>query len=190
MDHLAVIRMHANFPDATALAAHARPPFLRVQRGKLCSTSGITDDSRFIGRALSCIRASIADDGQQFAYQRFCFNLWHYIDRSQNIVALAAKAYALDGGEQEKERILHALSRADFLSAIPRKPRSAPLHCSEIQRQGIEAVFSDVFEEIRRSLPSSIDFPDDKLFFATPLFDFGEGFAPASIGDGFIRARD
>ena len=29
---------------------------------------------------------------------------------------------------------------------------------------------------------------DEKLFFATPLFDFGYGFAPAEIGDGFIRS--
>ncbi len=32
---------------------------------------GITDDSRFIERALSTIREFMEDDGQQFAYQRF-----------------------------------------------------------------------------------------------------------------------
>ena len=32
---------------------------------------GITDDSRFIERALSTIREFMEDDGQSFAYQRF-----------------------------------------------------------------------------------------------------------------------
>lgn len=32
---------------------------------------GITDDSRFIERALSCIREQMEDDGQAFVYHRF-----------------------------------------------------------------------------------------------------------------------
>ena len=32
---------------------------------------GITDDSRFIDRALSCIREFMEDDGQAFVYRRF-----------------------------------------------------------------------------------------------------------------------
>jgi len=35
-----------------------------------------------------------------------CFNLWYCLDREQNIVAISAKAYMLDGTEDEKAALL------------------------------------------------------------------------------------
>jgi hypothetical protein len=55
------------------------------------------------------------------------------------------------------------------------------VHYSALKELGIEAVYQDIFEEIARELPKDVPFPDDKLFFATPLYDFGEGFVQAKL---------
>jgi hypothetical protein len=126
-----------------------------------------------------------------------CFNLWYYLQPTQTISALAGKAYLLDGTEGEKESMLRSLSRLDYKtvrvyevpSAIEsRYPTGMPY--GALKDIGVDVVFKEVFDDIASSLQSDLPFPDDKLFFATPLIDFGEGFAPAEIGDGFIKDRD
>jgi hypothetical protein len=47
------------------------------------------------------------------------------------------------------------------------------VHYSVLKDHGMEEVYKEVFDELRTSTPSGISFPDDKFFFATPLFDFG-----------------
>ncbi len=119
-----------------------------------------------------------------------CFNLWYYLNKQQCITAIAARAYLLDGDEERMGAALMALSRHEYrtLQASP-PPQGAALHYSELKRLGVEAVFKQEFERIRRALPSGIAFPEEKFFLATPLFDFGEGFVPAEIGNGFITER-
>lgn len=126
-----------------------------------------------------------------------CFNIWYYLERNQTISAVAAKAYLLDGSEKQKADLLRYLSRHDYRTvptyelpaAVRRRyPKGVPY--GALKELGVDVIFKDVFEIIARSLQQGILFPDDKLFFATPLFDLGEGFTPAEIGDGFIKSRD
>jgi hypothetical protein len=126
-----------------------------------------------------------------------CFNIWYYVDRSQNIVAIAAKAYLLDGADEDKAIMLKHLSRHDYrtvdASPVPvdiRNRYPQGLWYGGLKDLGIEHVYKEVFERIRRTLPKGFPFPEDKLFFATALYDFGEGFFPAEVGNGFIRNRD
>lgn len=120
--------------------------------------------------------------------KELCFNLWYYLDIQERIVAVAARAYLLDGSDEEKGAVLLRLSREDY-QIISHAPIEA-VHYSELQRVGVEEIFKDEFERIRREMPKEIPFPEQKLFYATPLFDFGDGFIPAEIGDGFIRERE
>ena len=117
-----------------------------------------------------------------------CFNLWYYLDHEQRITSIAAKAYLLDGMDDEKGSALLSSSRDDYHSIPPH--RINPVHYSELQRVGVEEFFAPEFQRIQDELPKGASLPEDKLFFATPLFDFGHGFEPAEIGNGFIRNRD
>jgi hypothetical protein len=125
-----------------------------------------------------------------------CFNLWYYLDKDQLITAIAVRQYFIGGDDQEKAYVLEALSYNDF-KLVPRKmlPRAlvheygGRVHCSALKERGVEEIFKEVFDELQTSIPPGISFPDDKLFFATPLFDFGDGYVPAEIGDGFITNK-
>jgi len=125
-----------------------------------------------------------------------CFNLWYYLSEQQTITRLAARAYMLDGDEDDKAKLLMALSEHDY-KIVPQSPLPRGLcqtgrigvHYSALQTLGIERVFHDLFQGIRRSIPDTVPFPEDKLFYATPLYDFGNGFVPARVGDGFIVER-
>lgn len=44
-------------------------------------------------------------------------NLWAYADKDGYIMRLAARAYAMDGTDEQKLSLLHLLSATDFLSA-------------------------------------------------------------------------
>lgn len=114
-----------------------------------------------------------------------CFNLWYYLDHQQNIVAIAAKAYVLEGSDEEKASALFDCS-GEFLSVSRRDV--TPVHFS-ILRIGVEEFFAPEFDRIRRGADQSIVIPEEKLYYATPLFDFGQGFVPAEIGNDFIRER-
>lgn len=126
-----------------------------------------------------------------------CFNLWYFLTPDQTISAIAARAYLLDGSEEEMAEVLRALSESEF-RLVPSRPLSVKITRRyqkgavpywALADLGVEAIYEDLFLEIRRALPSAVPFPEDKLFFATPLYDFGEGFTPAEIGDGYIRER-
>ena len=105
--------------------------------------------------------------------KELCFNLWYYLDLQQRIVTIAARAYFLDGSEEEKAAVLLKLSREDY-RVVPHV-RIDAVHYSELQQFGVEEMFKGEFERIRE-MPKEIPFPEQKLFYATPLFDFGDGF--------------
>lgn len=46
-----------------------------------------------------------------------CVNLWAYADEGVCIARVAARAYALDGDDEVKLRVLHLLAATDFLHA-------------------------------------------------------------------------
>lgn len=125
-----------------------------------------------------------------------CFNLWYYLDKDQLITAIAARQYFIGGEDQEKANVLEALSYNDF-KLVPRKalPRALVREYGghvpyfALKDRGVEEIYKEVFDELQTSIPPGISFPDDKLFLATPLFDFGDGYVPAEIGDGFIRGK-
>lgn len=126
-----------------------------------------------------------------------CFNIWYYLKPDQTISLLAAKAYILDGSVEAKAAMLQSLSRHDYRT-VPAYELPADMQYlntngvpyGALKDLGVDLIFRDVFSAIGRTLPPEVPFPDDKLFYATPLFDFGEGFVPAKIGDGYIRERD
>jgi hypothetical protein len=125
-----------------------------------------------------------------------CFNLWYYLASDQTIRALSARAYLLSGDEKEKGQVLAGLSTDDWrlvpAQPVPEEVRNGfggEVPYWALKRLGVEAVFVEEFRRLRRELPVEVVFPDEKLYFATPLFDFGEGFTPAEIGDGYIRSR-
>lgn len=120
--------------------------------------------------------------------REWCFNLWYWLDMQQRVTAIAAKAYPLDGSDEQKGVALLSASKMDYAS-VPPVPIK-PVHYSEIERLGVESFFAVEFARIQRELPKGTRLPDEKLFWATPLFDFGEGYVPAEIGDGYIRSRD
>lgn len=119
-----------------------------------------------------------------------CFNLWYYLNKQQCITAVAGRAYMLDGSEEEMGEALVALSKHDYkLVAASPPPQGAGMHYSELKRLGVEALFEKEFQRIRQTFPKNVALPEDKFFYATPLFDFGQGFVPTEIGNGFIKER-
>ena len=125
-----------------------------------------------------------------------CFCLWYYLTAAQTIAGLSARAYVLEGDDDTKSGVLRALSGHDFkvcesagvpASIMQLYPRGVPY--SIVRDLGVEQVFAEELSRIAATLPPHIKVPEDKLFFATPLFDFGSGFVPAEIGDGYIRER-
>ena len=125
-----------------------------------------------------------------------CFNLWYYLSEDQNITGIAAREYLLEGTDEEKAEILAILSNHDYkivqTCPIPealRRQCGGSFHHSLMREFGIEQIYKETFIKVRESLPNDLLFPDEKLFFATPLYDFGNGFVPARVGDGFITER-
>lgn len=121
--------------------------------------------------------------------REICFNLWYWLDARQRIFAIAATGYELDGEESDKCAVLLERSATEYES-IAATALMEPIHYSELKRRGIESVYREELERIREGLGSDLPFPDDKLFCATPLYDFGQGYVPAAIGDGFIAERE
>jgi hypothetical protein len=115
-----------------------------------------------------------------------CFCLWYYLDDKQNIVAISAKAHLLEGTDEEKSSAL--LTRSDEFTSVPRR-EVAPVHFSALSQIGVEDFFAPEFDRIQSAIGHGTAIPEEKLFFATPLFDFGHGFVPVEIGTGFIRER-
>ena len=126
-----------------------------------------------------------------------CFNLWYYLNRHQQIETISVRMYLLDGDEEFQGNLLAELSKHDHRlvcrHSVPQTILSyyggLPPY-SAIKEMGVEEVYKEVFVTLEESLVGDIVFPEEKLFFATPLFDFGGGFVPAEIGYGFIRSRD
>jgi hypothetical protein len=68
--------------------------------------------------------------------KELCFNLWYYLDHQQNITSIAAKAYLLEGNDDEKAAALLAFSKEDYHTLAPY--RIKPVHYSVLQRMGVE----------------------------------------------------
>ena len=120
--------------------------------------------------------------------KELCINLWYWLDRQQNITAIAAKAYLPAGSDDEKGAALLRASGTDYRAVL--RTEIEPVHYSTPESVGVETFFASEFERIQRTLPRGHSLPEERLFWATPLFDFGEGFVPAEIADGCIRSRD
>lgn len=118
-----------------------------------------------------------------------CFNFWYYLDEQQRIFNLSGRAYYLEGSDEEKGAQLKSLSHHEYRLVASRPPRGGAMHYSEMQRRGIEVVYAEILDAIQASLPKGMRLPEDLLYWATPLFDFGRGFEPAEVGDGFIKNR-
>jgi hypothetical protein len=125
-----------------------------------------------------------------------CFNLWYYLNEEQLITAIAARGYFLEGTNEDKSAILSTLSKHDYkiTKTYPppeelRRQHRKGIQYSALKDYGIEEIYKEVFTILSQSLPKGVAFPNDKLFFATPLYDFGHGFVPARIGDGFVTER-
>jgi hypothetical protein len=96
--------------------------------------------------------------------------------------------YRLGGSDDRKASVLQSRSRKDFRKVAPHA--IDPVHYSLLARTGIDSFFAPEFRRIQNELPEGMAVPEDKLFYATPLFDFGRGYVPAEIGNGFITERD
>ncbi len=116
-----------------------------------------------------------------------CFNLWYFLNANQQITAVTAQVYSLEGSDEEKAAVLEQVSRSDH-ETVPRL-EIEPVHYSMLAEKGVEVIFRRVFELISDALPDDVQLPEEKLYFATPMYDFGEGFVPAHIGDGFLKER-
>ena len=125
-----------------------------------------------------------------------CFNIWYYLNKNQTIKAISARGYFLEGPDENKSAILAVLSKHEYkivhtwpVPELLRRNYGEAFHYTLVHELGVEEVYKEIFSEIQKSLPKNIILPEDKLFYATPLYDFGKGFVPAVIGNGFIRER-
>ena len=125
-----------------------------------------------------------------------CFCFWYYLSSRQKILGLAARAYYLSGSDHQKGLLLSALARSDhrtqdFQQLPARLVRSFPsgVPYEAISQLGVEEVFADQVARIVGQMPPDLPIPEEKFFYAQPMFDFGHGFLPCEIGDGFIRER-
>lgn len=123
-----------------------------------------------------------------------CFCLWYYISANQKLIGLAARAYCLSGDDDEKGMLLAALAKSDHLTqgrhSVPDRlvrAFSAGVPYQALQQFGVEEVFAEQIVRIKGHLPANLPIPQDKFYFAQPMFDFGFGYVPCEIGDGFIR---
>src|SRR5262245_17173802 len=106
--------------------------------------------------------------------KELCFNLWYWLDKRQHIIAIAAKGYVLDGSDDTKAAVLAKLSNLEY-SNIPAFALPKSIYYTELKRRGVESVFAPEFDRIRKNCPEDLPFPNEKLFYATPLYDFGQG---------------
>jgi len=125
-----------------------------------------------------------------------CLNLWYYLNDKQLITAIAARAYFLEGTDDDKSAILLALSKHDYKITEVHPPPEELRHqhrngvrYSALRDYGIDEFYKEVFAMLRRSLSKDVASPNDKLLLATPLYGFGHGFVPARIAGGFVTER-
>jgi hypothetical protein len=94
-----------------------------------------------------------------------CFNLWYYLNDKQLITAIAARAYFLDGTDEDKSAILSTLSKHDYkiTEAYPppkelRRQHCNGVHYSALEDYGVDEVYKEIFAMLRGSLPKGIAF--------------------------------
>ena len=93
-----------------------------------------------------------------------CLNTWFFVDDTGMVIRLAAKAYALNGTDDERLSVLKSLAGTDHLSATHGRVPSR--YATEVEGQempgsvpatAIQAdplpVFDDLFTEIEKSQP-------------------------------------
>jgi hypothetical protein len=124
-------------------------------------------------------------------------NLWAYIDEGTGMVyAISGKAYALQGGDEDKFGVLRQLAATDHLTAkrhgLPKRftvtdgqqSREGMTH-PRIIRDNVADTFESVFQSIEANLPPIPDFltgrhkqqriPQEPLYLLTFLREDDEG---------------
>ena len=126
-----------------------------------------------------------------------CFCFWYYLSGQRNLVGLSARGYYLSGDDDQKGQLLSRLASSDHrtqnISHVPPRllrlfPDGVPYET--VMEFGIEEVFAELIVNIAGRMPPGLPVPEEKLFYAQPMFDFGHGYIPCEIGDGFVRGRD
>jgi len=124
-------------------------------------------------------------------------NLWAYIDEGTGMVyAISGKAYALQGGDEDKLAVLRQLAANDHLTvkrqALPKcfkvsagQQRSEGVTHPGIIRDNVADAFESVFQSIESNLPPMPDFltghhrpqriPQEPLYLLTFLREDDEG---------------
>jgi hypothetical protein len=135
---------------------------------------------------------------RNYAMKEICYNLWHYISTEQNITGISARAYFLNGSDNEKCVVLETLSRHDYklvpiyglpTEVIERYADNNEIWYGLLKQLGIEVVYKEVFEHIEKEFPNKVETNEEKFFFDTPLYNFENGFVPTEIGNGFIKEK-
>jgi hypothetical protein len=128
-------------------------------------------------------------------------NLWAYVDEGGYIFRIAAKAYVMDGKDDEKLSLLRRLSATDFLSCACHKvPSNISVMSSDNQeiealadrsilsdKNGPSILFGPLMEQLAKEMPIQlrtvegefkpfrIELPQDPLMVMTVVLEFEDG---------------
>ena len=125
-----------------------------------------------------------------------CYCLWYFLSPNRKVIGVCSRSYVLGGSDAEKEQVLSALALSDHRSQGVRPPSRRLLTAfpegipyEAVSKLGVSEFFAEEFARLAGQMPPSLPVPEGKLFFAQPMFDFGSGFLPCEIGDGFVKER-
>ena len=97
--------------------------------------------------------------------RELALNLWAYLDQGMGLVyAVAGKAYALTGSEEEKLAVLHKLAATDFISVkrqsvlknfrlLDGEHTQEGIVAASTRRENAAQVFEGVIQSIEAELP-------------------------------------
>ncbi|NML26162.1 hypothetical protein [Zoogloea dura] len=116
-----------------------------------------------------------------------CLNLWAYADEGGCIARVAARAYVLDGDDDDKLSVLHRLAASDFIySEWMRVSKQFAVHGAGGERMA-GVLFEPLFKRLEKSIPQqvrvgkngyeafSLSLPDDPLTVTTVVMEFEDG---------------
>ena len=130
-----------------------------------------------------------------------CLNLWAYADEGGYIARVAARAYVLDGDDDDKLSVLHLLAATDFMHAewmgVSNQfvvvgsdgERMEGLAHASMLSDGVTAgvLFGPLFNKLEDSVPQqarvgkngyaafSLPLPEDPLTVTTVVVEFEDG---------------
>lgn len=126
-------------------------------------------------------------------YREVVLNVWYVRDEEGIIYSLRAKAYVVEGSDEEKMAFLQERARLDFLIAEPfeipkrfhltigvgRNAKKMPVaHVTMLETLDSPiALFEDAIKTIENRFPvqSDLSIPQDPLFCTTPLMQNKHG---------------